>query len=202
MLNEIAQWLAPTATMIAAMMTAVNLGARVTGWGFVVFTVGSIAWTTVGVASGQTSLIVANGFLTVINLVGIWRWLGRQRAYDDGGQFAAAVSRKSSSPTLFTATGIAGMPVVGADDVAVGKAVEALIECGSGEVSYVVVSSTSGAGIVEELRAVSRHEVRFECDRLVLQLSRRAFAAIAPITAGSWPISEKEAAYNPQALCS
>jgi hypothetical protein len=199
MLNQIAQWLAPIATMIAAMMTAVNLGARVTGWGFVVFTVGSIAWTTVGVASGQTSLIVANGFLTLVNLIGIWRWLGRQRAYEDGGQSAKAASRIASSPTLFTATGIAGMPVVGADDAPIGKAVEALIECGSGEVSYVVVSSTSAAGIVEELRAVSRREIGFEYDRLVLRLHSRAFTEIAPINTGNWPISAKEAAHHPQA---
>jgi hypothetical protein len=155
-LTEIAEWLAPIATMIAAMMTAVNLGARVTGWGFVIFTIGSVAWTTVGLGSGQTSLIVANGFLTAVNLVGIWRWLGRQRAYEDGGRSAKAASRKASSPTLFTATGIAGMPVMGADHTHFGKAVEALIECSSGEVSYVVVSTTSGAGLAEELRPVAR----------------------------------------------
>jgi hypothetical protein len=180
--------------MIAAMMTAVNLGARVTGWGFVVFTMGSIAWTIVGLESGQPSLIVANGFLTVVNLVGIWRWLGRQRAYEDGGRSAKAASRKASSPTLFTATGIAGMPVVGADDTHFGKAVEALIECSSGEVSYVVVSTTSGAGLAEELRPVARQAIVFECDRLVLQITRRAFEDIQPINATTWPISAQEAA--------
>ena len=35
-------WLATIATMIAAMMTASNLGARVTGWGFVVFSISSV----------------------------------------------------------------------------------------------------------------------------------------------------------------
>ncbi len=75
---EIAGWIAPAATMIAAMMTAANLGARVTGWGFVVFSFGSVAWTTVGLTSGQTNLVLSNAFLTIVNLVGIWRWLGRQ----------------------------------------------------------------------------------------------------------------------------
>lgn len=42
-------WLATIATMIAAMMTASNLGARVTGWGFVVFSISSVCWTTVSV---------------------------------------------------------------------------------------------------------------------------------------------------------
>lgn len=180
--------------MIAAMMTAVNLGARVTGWGFVVFTIGSIAWTVVGVTSGQTSLIVANGFLTLINLVGIWRWLGRQRAYEDGGQSAKTASRQASSPTLFTATGIAGMAVRGSDGVLLGKAVEALIECSSGAISYVVVSTTSAAGIAEQLRPVSRGSITFGSDQLVLTMPADAFEDIAPLTEHAWPISAEDAA--------
>ncbi|WP_404479156.1 PRC-barrel domain containing protein [Novosphingobium sp. BL-52-GroH] len=188
-MTNIAEWIAPIATMIAAMMTAVNLGARVTGWGFVVFTIGSVAWTTVGLGSGQVSLIAANGFLTFVNLVGIWRWLGRQRAYEDGGRSAKVASRRASSPTLFTATGIAGMPVLDGDNKPLGKTVEALIECRSGAVSYVVVATTVAAGIAEQLRPVPRDAIVFECDQLVLLMPRDAFEAIVPITPDSWPTS-------------
>jgi DNA-binding transcriptional LysR family regulator len=66
---EIAAWVAPAATMIAALMTAANLGARLTGWGFVVFTLGSICWSWVGYSSGQSNLLASNSFLTLINLV-------------------------------------------------------------------------------------------------------------------------------------
>ena len=38
------EWLAAGATMIAALMTAANLGARITGWGFAMFALGSGAW--------------------------------------------------------------------------------------------------------------------------------------------------------------
>ena len=61
--------LAPAATMIAAVMTASNLGARVTGWGFVVFTVGSIAWCLVALTSGQANLLWTNGFLILVNVL-------------------------------------------------------------------------------------------------------------------------------------
>src|SRR6478735_2046165 len=98
--------------MIAAMMTAANLGARLTGWGFVVFTVGSLGWATVALSSGQTNLLATNCFLTLVNAVGIWRWLGRQRVYEDGGKSASQASRRAAAPSLFTATGLAGMPVV------------------------------------------------------------------------------------------
>ncbi|MDO7841948.1 PRC-barrel domain containing protein [Sphingomonas sp. CA1-15] len=173
--------------MIAAMMTAANLGARTTGWGFVVFVIGSLSWIVVGLSSGQTNLLATNAFLTLVNLVGIWRWLGRQRAYEDGGRSARDASRKSSAPTLFTATGIAGMSVDTKDGRTVGKTVEALIECRTGEVSYVVVASPAAGGIAEQLRAVPREAIVFHCDGLSIDLSNAAFEALAPLKDGDWP---------------
>jgi hypothetical protein len=191
--EEIAGWVAPIATMIAAMMTAANLGARVTGWGFIVFTVGSIAWTTVGLTSGQTNLVASNAFLTVVNLVGIWRWLGRQAVYEDGAKAAQAASRRSSSPTLFTATGIGGMEVVDPDGKPLGRAVEALIECSTSAVSYVVVATSGLAGIDEQLRAVPREKVRFGCDDLKLHLTAEEFEALPTLETGNWPASAERA---------
>ncbi|MDE1152574.1 MAG: PRC-barrel domain-containing protein [Micavibrio sp.] len=159
-------WIAPTATIIAAMMTAANLGARVTGWGFIVFTIGSIGWTIVGATSGQTNLIASNGLLTLVNGIGIWRWLGRQAVYEDGAKSATVASRRSNEPTLFSGTGIAGMPVYASDGSSLGKAVEALIECRTGTVSYIVVATSMAIGADEKLRAVSRDSVAFNCDSL------------------------------------
>lgn len=186
-MEEIAGWVAPIATMIAAMMTAANLGARVTGWGFIVFTVGSIAWTTVGLTTGQTNLVASNGFLMVVNVVGIWRWLGRQAAYEDGAKSAQAASRRSSAPTLFTASGIGGMDVVDERGRSLGHAVEALIECSTSAVSYVVVASGSKVGLDEQLRAVSREHVKFGCDDLKLHLTSEEFEALPVLEAGQWP---------------
>lgn len=187
MLTDIAGWIAPIATMIAAMMTAANLGARVTGWGFVVFTAGSLGWTAVGMASGQTNLVATNAFLTVVNLVGIWRWLGRQRAYEDGGRSATRSSRGSATPTLFTATGVAGMPVVDRHGEKIGSAVEALLECTTGRVSYVVVATGGAGGIGEELRPVPCDAIDFGSDQLVLMLDLDALEALAPLAPGDWP---------------
>jgi len=189
--EEIAGWVAPIATMIAAMMTAANLGARVTGWGFIVFTVGSIAWTTVGLTTGQTNLVASNGFLMVVNVVGIWRWLGRQAAYEDGAKSAQAASRRSSAPTLFTATGIGGMDVVDEQGQSLGHAVEALIECSTSAVSYVVVASGGKVGIDEQLRAVPREHVKFGCDDLKLHLTTEEFAALPVLEAGQWPATAR-----------
>jgi hypothetical protein len=187
--EEAAGWIAPIATMIAAMMTAANLGARLTGWGFIVFTVGSIAWTTVGLTSGQTNLVASNGFLTLVNLVGIWRWLGRQAAYEDGAKSAEAASRRSTSATLFPATGIGGMSANDNQGNVIGRVVEALVECSTGAVSYIVVASGGLAGIDEDLRAVPRSKVRFACDQLTLDMTREDFSTLPKLQSGSWPAS-------------
>jgi hypothetical protein len=173
--------------MIAAMMTAANLGARVTGWGFVVFTLGSVCWAIVGLGSDQTNLLATNAFLTLVNLIGIWRWLGKQRAYEDGGKSAEMASCAAAVPTLFTATGIAGMHVEGASSEPRRRAVEALIECRTGAVNYVVIASGGLGGVDEELRAVPRDALSFSCDRLMLKLSDQEFDALPVLETGDWP---------------
>lgn len=173
--------------MIAAMMTAANLGARVTGWGFVVFTVGSIGWSLVGLGSGQTNLVATNVFLTLVNLVGIWRWLGRQRAYEDGAKSASQTSRAPGVPTLFSATGLSGMPVSDVRGESVGRSVEAMIECGSGTLSYIVVASGGIGGVDEELRSIPMAQIDCRAEGLILLETKAEFERRAPLESGDWP---------------
>lgn len=173
--------------MIAAMMTAANLGARVTGWGFIVFTAGSICWSLVGFWSDQTNLVATNVFLTFVNLIGIWRWLGRQRAYEDGAKSASQTSRKPGTPTLFAATGLSAMPVSDIGGERLGRTVEAMVECGSARVSYIIVATGGVGGIDEELRAVPI--ACFECraDGLILLETKAAFERRPALDGEDWP---------------
>ncbi|WP_244917361.1 PRC-barrel domain-containing protein [Sphingobium xenophagum] len=147
-----------------------NLGARVTGWGFVVFTLGSIC----GPWSGSRPADKSAGdqrLLTLVNLIGIWRWLGRQRA------MKMRPVRQRSEPTLgaahvFTATGITGLPVTASDGEVVGTVVEALVTCADGTVSYVVIRSGGVGGIGETLRAVARSDLDFGCKGFTLHHER------------------------------
>ena len=191
-MESVAGWVAPIATIIAAMMTAANLGARVTGWGFVVFVVGSVCWSFVGISTGQGNLIASNGFLTLINVIGVWRWLGRQRSYEDGGKSAEQASRRAAAPTLFTATGITGMAVKDSTGQSLGKAVEALIECATGEVSYVVVATTDAGPIGERLRAVPRDRIEFHCDALRTVMTAREYQSLPVLADGDWPAQAQE----------
>ncbi len=169
------------------MMTAANLGARVTGLGFVVFTLGSVCWFVIGIRTGQTNLIASNGFLTLINILGIWRWFGRQRSYENGGKSAETASWRAATPALFTATGIAGMAVEDSAGKPLGRAVEALIECATGEISYIVVASGGVGGIAESLRAVPRDRVDFHSERLRVAMAKPEFAGLSILLDGDWP---------------
>jgi hypothetical protein len=187
MIGTVGTWIAPAATMIAAILTAANLGARITGWGFVVFTIGSVCWAVVGYGTGQHNLLATNSFLTLVNLLGIWRWLGRQANYEDGSKSAKQASKRSSVPTLFSATGVAGMSIYDGNGEQLGKAIEALIECASGKISYIVIASGGTGGIDEALRAVERQAVTFEFDHLMVKLDRNSYFAIPQLADGSWP---------------
>jgi len=184
-----AGWVAPAATMVAAIMTAANLGARVTGWGFVVFTVGAAAWTAVGAATGQHNLVLSNGFLFLVDLVGVWRWLGRRARYDAGARHAAERSAAAAAvPTLFAAGSLEGRPVLAADGSPIGTVVEAMAACGAGAIRYLVVQEGGLGGVGERLHAVEWREGRLTDAGFETRLSPEALAGRQPLDPQHWPI--------------
>ena len=172
--------------MIAALMTATNLGARVTGWGFVVFTLGSLGWIVVGLGAGQTSLVVTNIFLTLVNAVGVWRWLGRQARYEAVGKAAEVESTAREAPSVFAATAIVGRKIVGEDGTILAEAVEAIIGCHSGAISHIVVRHGGVGGVGESVAALDVGDVRFDGDVITTGLTAEAIRS-RPIAAdGDW----------------
>ena len=188
MLEQIASWVGPIATIIAACMTAANLGARVTGWGFVVFTIGSIAWLTLGFVTGQQSLLVANGFLLLANAVGIYRWLGRQAKYEDGSKVATYRSARAKVPTLFSAGSMVGAKVLGKDGKPVATVVDAMLRCKGRDISYLVVSGGGGlGGVGDRLYLLDPALVDFSHDGLHSNLTEEALQALPEVQADNWP---------------
>lgn len=176
---DLAGWVAPAATMIAAMMTAANLGPKVTGWGFVVFTVGSIAWTTIGIMSGPTNLVVANSFLTVVNLVGIWRWLGREVKYRESADTVADASIAAAAPTVVPAGRLLGQGVAGPGGVKVGQVVDAMFCSNDGRLQTLLVSQGGGVGgIGERVVTLDRHQFQLTPGGVETALDGNAMAAL------------------------
>jgi hypothetical protein len=186
-METIASWVAPVATTIAALMTASNLGSRVTGWGFAVFLVGSIAWAVLGAATGQPNLVWQNIILSGLNLFGIWRWLGRQQQIERGGEKAAAASERAATETLFPASRLLAADIAGRDGGALGSAVDAMIGCQSGRVAYLVVAEGGVAGVGETLRRLDWRDVRAGEEGFAAAHDARSFAALAKLERDRWP---------------
>ena len=62
-------------TVIAAALVAANWNARLMVAGFIIFIVASLAWMIDGWLESKASLVIQNGVLLLINLLGVWRWL-------------------------------------------------------------------------------------------------------------------------------
>ncbi|HEX8582983.1 MAG TPA: PRC-barrel domain containing protein [Allosphingosinicella sp.] len=187
MVGEYAGWVAPIATMLAACVTAANLGARITGWGFVIFTVGSIAWSTYGYATDQPNLLWQNIALTGVNLVGIWRWLIRQARFDDWAKAAAERSEQRPGPTLFPISSLTSAKLSAIDGTALGTTVDAMATCGDGRISYLVVSAGQAGALGAALHVLPWKDVRVESGGLTADLDADTFAKLELADAQRWP---------------
>jgi hypothetical protein len=186
-MEQIATYVAPVATTIAALIVASNLGSRLTGFGFIVFTIGSLAWAALGIATGQPSLLWQNVVLTGLNLFGIWRWLGRQRRIEEGAETAAQISRRQPSETLFPVSMLAKAPVLSSEGQDMGRCVDAMAGCASGRLSYIVVAEGGLAGVGEELRRLPWEGCSVNDQRVTAPIGLSQFCLLEPLEPDNWP---------------
>ncbi|MCH4892858.1 MULTISPECIES: hypothetical protein [unclassified Sphingomonas] len=76
------KWFATGTGITAALMVSLDSGRRVTGWGFVIFVVSSIAWISGAALTGDGALITQNAVLFAINVFGVYRYLVRKKGDD------------------------------------------------------------------------------------------------------------------------
>lgn len=74
-MNGPLEWIAAIGTMLAAALIALDLGRRVTGFGFVLFCVVSVTWVVSGVINDTIPIAVMNAILLLINGWGVWQYL-------------------------------------------------------------------------------------------------------------------------------
>ncbi|MGD9924060.1 MAG: hypothetical protein AB7V13_21855 [Pseudorhodoplanes sp.] len=68
------KWIGTAAGVSGAIMIALNLGLVIYGFGL--FLISSLLWSAIGWLQREMSLLVLQGTFTIINIVGIYRWLG------------------------------------------------------------------------------------------------------------------------------
>ena len=70
---EAVEWTGSVAGALGALLIALNL--PISGYGFVIFLLSSTSWLVAGMATGNRRLVLMNVAFTLVNLVGIYRWL-------------------------------------------------------------------------------------------------------------------------------
>jgi len=178
-------WIATVATVIAASMTAANLGSRITGYGFCVFLSGSLCWLTVGLITDQPALMWTNVVLTILNIFGIWRWLGRQARLEEGALAATEASRETSGESLFPVSLLLKAPVDDSRGNSLGTCVDAMAGCESGSLRYVVASEGGVAGVGETLRCIPWQQAWMESNKLVINSTQ--IDSFPEIEKDEWP---------------
>jgi hypothetical protein len=83
-LIDILKWSASGSGMIAALMVSLDLGRRVTGWGFALFVASSVCWIAGALLTRDEPLGTQNIVLFAINCFGVYRYLIRKKAPRDG----------------------------------------------------------------------------------------------------------------------
>ena len=179
-------WCATILTIIAASITAANLGSRITGYGFVIFTIGAIAWSIDGALTHQPALMWTNVLLTILDLFGVWRWLGRQAGVEEGARTAASASQDSANETLFPVSMLSSAEVRNGS-ITLGRCVDAMAGCASGAVSYIVVSQGGLAGVGETLRRLPWTNLRVEGEAVSTTTSAEEFERLECLPRDKWP---------------
>lgn len=74
-MDGLLEWFAALGTIAAATLVALDMGRRITGWGFVLFVLVSVSWIISGIANDTASIVMQNAALVLINIWGVWRYL-------------------------------------------------------------------------------------------------------------------------------
>ena len=139
---DIISWVATVATIVAAFMTAANLGSRVTGYGFAVFTFGALCWIAAGVLTRPAGADVDQRRSVRPRPV---RRVALARAVRRGGGGRARRRRSERADAGRSAVPgfVAGPRPVRCGDREVGHCIDAMAGCRSGRS---IISSCPKAG--------------------------------------------------------
>ena len=179
-------WVATVATVIAASMTASNLGSRITGYGFGVFTIGALCWIAVGALTNQPALLWTNVVLLVLDVFGVWRWLGRQARVEEGGRSASKASERTPGEAMFPVSLLARAPVR-CGEAEVGHCIDAMAGCRSGRLDYLVVSEGGVAGVGEKLRRLPWKDAHVDGDAVLASIAADRFERLEELRRDQWP---------------
>jgi hypothetical protein len=165
-------------------MTASNVSARVTGWGFAVFTIGAAAWIVVGLATHQAQLMYSNIFLLVVDLFGICRWLGQRTRISDTSRAEEQRSDQRSGNPLFSTAKLDGLPVKSRDGHVLATSVDALVACDGGQIDFLLIRAGGLGGVGETLYKLPWSDARVSDNEIRTMLTSATLKRLSVALAG------------------
>jgi hypothetical protein len=186
-MDGVSGWLASITTILAGITVAANLGSRITGWGFVLFTFASLCWALNAGLGGVTSLLAANLAMAFINAFGVWRWLGRQRRIEQGSTAAMERSSQAPVPSLISAGTMLGGPLRLGDGNDFGTVIDLMLRCDQQGLAYAVVGFDGIGGIGELFRAVPASRLHLSRGTTRCSLSEAELRALPELDPTDWP---------------
>ena len=78
--------------------------------------------------------------MTLLNLFGVYRWLGRQAKLETGAEKAAEASAAEPGENLFPASSLTASRLLGRGGEELGNTVDAMLSCKGGQLRYLVVA--------------------------------------------------------------
>ncbi len=181
--------MASIATIIGGLTVALNAGTRITGWGFAVLAAGSACWSVNALANGSTSLLVANVTMAAINLIGVWRWLGRRRRIEQGSNRAMVASAAAPLPSLVSTGALLEAPLHLPGGGAFGTVIDLMVHGEAQDLAYAVLAFDGIGGLGEEFRAVPADQLHLAAEGLLCVLTEAQLRALPPIDPSAWPVA-------------
>ena len=71
--SSLLKWIGTATGVAGALLVAINIPQS--GYGFLLFLISSTSWFIAACRMREISLMILQAVFTVINLVGVWRWL-------------------------------------------------------------------------------------------------------------------------------
>lgn len=186
-MDGISGWLAGVTTVLAGLTVAANLGTRITGWGFVLFTFASLCWSLNAALGGVSSLLAANLVMALINAFGVWRWLGRQRRIEQGSVAAMERSEQATVPSLISAASLLGGSVRLNDGRDFGTVIDLMLRCDRQGLAYAVVGFDGVGGFGEQFRAIPAGRLELGEGVMNCTLSEQDLRNLPELDPTDWP---------------
>lgn len=176
-------YIAPAAILAGATLTSLNAGARLTGFGFIFFTLGSTGFALHSLLTNDGFGLLVNSALVFINAFGMHRWLRHNAVIEDAGVRTQELSARSlSTPTVVTAS-LFTSAKVRCDDDMIGESVDAVVNCASGQILYAVVHR-KGAHAGTGFEGFAMSDISFDHGEIVLP---SGCSAGQPLDEYEWP---------------